>query len=758
MSEERRRSPPKKTFPFLRRGEGQKTKIEYPVLKRSSSKPRSEAHRNVDALHPSVEQHDADENEVRIGHIGGDQQRQHARLVADADYQTPSLPRTVRTADSGFHQEGENQANEYGSPSTSSSTSQGLSHTSSSIAQENIDLRKRRVLPIQEWARRKNYSFSGPAVASPSPMLASTPQPGSELNSPELPQPVPALETSILGDVTNVADSTESNEGNGNGRRQIPQPQENYMPRFVAQSNVPLHPRHEQIRKDHNIQHPLRTPFMTPSSDGTPPPETIRTTRDKPLYTDVERKLVEQLRNAIAHLDLADMEQRMRAKELERAYEKFRDDVREFEAEKETEKERMQRMRRQLEREKRIATKDGAERDKAVAEQVDELMKTISQKDQQISNLRVRLRKAEKQAESKEQELEESNKKVERLEKGCKALQRQLAQLRGNFAKQSQEMAAELQAARAHNARRRGTVGLLPTLHKQAANEERTVDHQVDMNKPRRPSQERYKSVSWADKTAPAAISESAPKKGSYLMELVEEGTAFFGPCRLFRNGIGDWTKVTTTECGCDLYEYSNSDIRWLSCDRVVEINYFGVIGATVITLVNGCSIRYFNTGQIELYRLSGEISRFDPVTKQRTETMLHGDRSRFVEMFDSSGSCLRIDGTNKSWQRFGERSTYRGLPTDRHVYNHSNVEPEWIEPEYNARRCPDGSLKVKFANVMVCCLGVEDVGYVKHTTRLENGSERKRMCVEWGHVARARQRQIEARKCQQMTALNATV
>ncbi|KAK5986588.1 hypothetical protein GCK32_017835 [Trichostrongylus colubriformis] len=142
----------------------------------------------------------------------------------------------------------------------------------------------------------------------------------------------------------------------------------------------------------------------------------------------------------------------------------------------------------------------------------------------------------------------------------------------------------------------------------------------------------------------------------------------------------------------------------------------------------------------------------------QRTETMLHDDRSRYVEIFDADGSCLRIEGTNKSWQRFGERSTYRGHPSDRHVYNHSNSEPEWIEPEYNARRCPDGSLKVKFSNVMVCCLGVEDVGYVKHTTRLENGSERKRMCVEWGHVARARQRQIEARKCQQMTALNATM
>ncbi|EYB83482.1 hypothetical protein Y032_0334g2828 [Ancylostoma ceylanicum] len=78
--------------------------------------------------------------------------------------------------------------------------------------------------------------------------------------------------------------------------------------------------------------------------------------------------------------------------------------------------------------------------------------------------------------------------------------------------------------------------------------------------------------------------------------------------------------------------------------------------------------------------------------------------------------------------------------------------------PEITARRCPDGSLKIKFANVMVCCLGLEDIGYVKHTTRLEDGTERKRMCVEWGHVARARQRQIESRKCQQLTAFNATM
>lgn len=34
------------------------------------------------------------------------------------------------------------------------------------------------------------------------------------------------------------------------------------------------------------------------------------------VYTELERKLVEQLRNAIAHLDLAEAEQRMRAEDV----------------------------------------------------------------------------------------------------------------------------------------------------------------------------------------------------------------------------------------------------------------------------------------------------------------------------------------------------------------------------------------------------------------------------------------------------------
>ncbi|RCN51452.1 hypothetical protein ANCCAN_02403 [Ancylostoma caninum] len=612
-------------------------------------------------------------------------------------------------------------------------------------------------------------------------MLASTPHPDHEIASPQGLPPV-SSETSILGDTTNVMQRTDDSlshkqEETRDAHHADVAPDENAHARLQQQQHrilnngrtarwneeqpdlIQPHHRHTQASTRHgvpgDVQHITTTPHMAPRFA---PRKTSR--EQGPRYTDVERKLIGQLRDVIAHLDLADVKQQIRAKELEDAYTKFQENVREFEAEKEAEKERVQRVRRQLERERKIATKDGAERDKAVAEQIEDMTKTITQKDRQLSTLRLRLRKAEEERDSKDKELEENTKKMERLEKTCKILQRQMAQLRGNFAKQTQEMAAEIQASRTRNLRRKGSVGLLPSLHNGVRREASVPDFGHADYEQRETVLEPPKCVSWADKLVPTSNQKPTVVSRKQLseMELVEEGTAYFGPCRLFKNGLGDWTKVTTTACSCDFYEYSNSDVRWFSCDRSIEIYYYGIVGATVILLASGRSIRYFNDGQIEIYRLSGEISRFDPATSQRCETMLDADGSRYVEVFDCTGYCTRLAGGTRISERFGERSSYRGHPPERYVYNHNNVEPEWIEPEFSARRCPDGSLKIKFANVMVCCLGLEDVGYVKHTTRLEDGTERKRMCVEWGHVARARQRQIESRKCQQLTAFNATM
>ncbi|VDK47777.1 unnamed protein product [Cylicostephanus goldi] len=432
-------------------------------------------------------------------------------------------------------------------------------------------------------------------------MLASTPHPD---QIPESPQGLPpALETSILGDTTNMLqrtdDSPQGTEENYNDDRSAGIRRSMEAVREPAKDPrgrpMPHIGRRPDVIESSSVQ-----PQQTEQTPYVPSGISRGLRNNGTRYNDVERKLIGQLRDVIAHLDLADIKQQMRAKELEDAYLRFQQDVREFEAEKEAEKERVQRIRRQLERERKIASKDGAEKEKAIAEQVEDLTKTIAQKDRQLSTLRVRLRKAEEQVEAKDKELEESNQKMVRLEKTCKILQRQMAQLRGNYAKQSQELAAEIQASRTRNVRRTGSIGLLPSLRRDARKEVVTTEDAETDTGHQRALPDRSKSVSWADKPVEDfARSRAATRRGAHEMELLEEGTALFGPCRLFKNGLGDWTKVTTTECGCDLYEYSNTDVRWISCDRSIEIYYYGIAGVTIISLANGRNIRYFNDGQV---------------------------------------------------------------------------------------------------------------------------------------------------------------
>ncbi|KJH46277.1 hypothetical protein DICVIV_07665 [Dictyocaulus viviparus] len=372
------------------------------------------------------------------------------------------------------------------------SSSEEESTTPSSIAQSNIELRKR-ALPLQKWSRKQDYSLPIPAADSSSPVLASTPQPVSEKqisaiqptlkkHSLQPSQRMVALETPILGDVTNQLD-----EAILPSRCQLRDPSHFHVAN-IANKDVS-----EEVKQNYTANDELNTTSRSVARHDPAIHDKIRSIRQKG-YVDVETKLVEQLRNAIAHLDLADIELQRKARDLEEAYVKFRDDVREFEEEKETEKERVLRLRRQLERERKLLNKDGAERDKAIAEQ-------------KISSLRLQLRKSEESEQAKEKDLENSNKRIERLERNVNTLQRQLAQIRGNYAKQSREMAAELQAARTHNLRRKQSIGLLQCTNGEITNREAAVvDSLQDPEKVvsrEKSAQERSKSVTWADKDVP---------------------------------------------------------------------------------------------------------------------------------------------------------------------------------------------------------------------------------------------------------------
>ncbi|EYB83483.1 hypothetical protein Y032_0334g2829 [Ancylostoma ceylanicum] len=197
---ERRRPPPGQSFPFLRKGQGQKAKVNYPVLKRAStpsatSSPQDAEQWRVgsDAAHDLQSPHED-------GHENWPQPNGTA-AHADLEWPTTSARRTVETADSGFDQAGHLQHEQLPISSPDSTSSPH----SSSIATTNVELRKGDAFRVQQRARGHNSSFSDLA---PSPMLASTPHPDIQLDSPQGLPPV-SSETSILGDTTNVMQQTD---------------------------------------------------------------------------------------------------------------------------------------------------------------------------------------------------------------------------------------------------------------------------------------------------------------------------------------------------------------------------------------------------------------------------------------------------------------------------------------------------------------------------------------------------------------------
>ncbi|KAJ1347243.1 hypothetical protein KIN20_002260 [Parelaphostrongylus tenuis] len=280
MSGHPRRPPPGKSFPFLRKGDGQRTK-------RAASSPKSRETRE-------------DQQQQSEGRIQTYSRLDGAGTDGNVAWKCTFVTGTVQTNVNG-------SAKEFGSPKDddeSSSSSEEISPTSSSIPRLNIDLRKQNALPLQKVAREENYSLTPPTVGSSSPMLASTPQPRPEWELPQPSQHVPpAVETSILGDITNQADETAlspENEKKSPGHRDV----------NIPAARVALHQAGSidnagPIGKSHagTTSHPISG-------------HDIRALRQRGGYTDVEKKLVEQLRNAIAHLDLADMEQQRKAREV----------------------------------------------------------------------------------------------------------------------------------------------------------------------------------------------------------------------------------------------------------------------------------------------------------------------------------------------------------------------------------------------------------------------------------------------------------
>uniref|UniRef100_A0A1I7XTR2 Uncharacterized protein n=1 Tax=Heterorhabditis bacteriophora TaxID=37862 RepID=A0A1I7XTR2_HETBA len=670
--------------PFLRKGSGMKTKINYPVLRRSSSKPFDNEAQYID---PDLK---------------------HICLVTESTGHFEKVEREIADMHRSAEEDGLSAA-EY--QSTNGTSSEGGDSKMSLTTRMNRQEAQR----MEQWAAKGN---STPSDVTPSnlstPLGSSTPH-GRQWGNEE-----PAIISGTSNKYSSFPSRLNfgSSESSHSEERRLIAPNqaplaENFKSIFeTQQSPRPIRPSQstrrfissipaERVGRDLGVQKNVETahpPVM---------PEIDNNRRRSIRYSDVEQKLAMQLRDAIAHLDYADSQLQRKAKEITLVFEKFLKDKAAFEVDKE----RLERSKKQLEREKKLLVKNGTNKENSLKEQLDDAMKTISDRDRQLTGMRVKMRKLEERNEKVEKELENSNNKTEKLQKNVLNLQVSLSEIPFNA---SFRIISSINTLIYYT-----NLFLAPTSVCSRKFSQANATH--GCRSPSRPD-EKWKSR---------------------------------------------WTKVTTTECNCEVYEYSNGDIRWLSPDRTVEINYYGSYGASMIDLGEGKLIRYFNIGQVCFMLIYSTICLFKKIRIFKVDLQLmfrlrfgvHQERYLGLTLFRKTGlkQCCNLMGRFLS--KFHDtpvNSSFRGHPSDRHVINHTYVEPEWLEPQYKLRRFADRSMKLKLRNLTVCFMGDQDIGYINHITIVDD-QQHKQFCVRWGRDMREKQRQIEAAKIAALTAMNNT-
>uniref|UniRef100_A0A0M3J596 Spindle assembly abnormal protein 4 (inferred by orthology to a C. elegans protein) n=1 Tax=Anisakis simplex TaxID=6269 RepID=A0A0M3J596_ANISI len=118
-------------------------------------------------------------------------------------------------------------------------------------------------------------------------------------------------------------------------------------------------------------------------------------------------------------------------------------------------------------------------------------------------------------------------------------------------------------------------------------------------------------------------------------MQLVRVEDNIIGRASLFQS-VADFTVYTRTHCGCNYYEYSNTDTRWVHPSHKYQVNYYGQMGATTVQIESGVLlVRHFLNGQLEIYRQSGEITLVTS-SGRRIEIIKDENGLKRIEMFGS--------------------------------------------------------------------------------------------------------------------------
>ncbi|GMT18169.1 hypothetical protein PFISCL1PPCAC_9466, partial [Pristionchus fissidentatus] len=470
------------------------------------------------------------------------------------------------------------------------------------------------------------------------------------------------------------------------------------------------------------------------------------------------RQMECQLRDTIAHSDLAAAAVNGLKRELKCAFESkalslartFRDREEKREAkwkEKEEgmegEKERIEQLRLQLERERKMVRKDETAkvkewRDKYETEQRahDELKKKYS-KEQSLR--RIGETKAKKEREETSSVMETLRKENERMKKLVEGQQRERAASRGQTAHRAALTRAENEAAAAP---RRN--GMQRTRYGSGAGGEggEEKENVGPSAAPAAAAAAQYpqgilKNVRFADTT----FTVQPPDDRMYEME---RGHAEFGPYVRYANEIGSNVTVSLPDCGCYIFHYANGDARHIIPDESVKFHYLAGTGSVRIDFpIDRCQVRYFADGSLEILRSGKEITKCS-INGDRTETIKRADGSIYAEIWRNNTRSIYDGkmGEARNMYHIGATVTHRACGS--WVCLHSNNDLEFVEKSfvltYYAATKNVRLMLLNQPTETQYVLHPSESGEILHVVVNAKGERAKMQCVDVGYQARMRQ------------------
>ncbi|CCD69136.1 Spindle assembly abnormal protein 4 [Caenorhabditis elegans] len=499
----------------------------------------------------------------------------------------------------------------------------------------------------------------------------------------------------------------------------------NQLVRSEAQTGISLLQHHERP----TVTAPLRRNDMMNSSRQNPQNGNVQDENrpehvyDQPIHvpgSSLDRQKLEieirrhrnlniQLRDTIAHLDYAEesvhttkrqLEEKISEvnnfkKELIEEFKKCKKGVEE-EFEKKFEKikedydelyEKLKRDQRDLERDQKILKKGTGERNKEFTETIATLRDKLRASETKNAQYRQDIRVRDEKLKKKDEEIEKLQKDGNRLKSTLQTLEKRVKQLRTE--KERDDKEKEMFAKVAMN---RKTSNPVPPVLNQS------VPISITSNGPsrhpsssslttfRKPStSNRERGVSWADEPNEQSL-EAVPQE--FLMMPVKEMPGKFGKCTIYRDSLGETSKVTDTIANGLLFEYSNGDLRWVNRQNAVNI-YISAVDKTVRIDLPTYNISIIHTfqRQVEVLRPGNNITLISIKRREVRTDLIYQNGMYKTEIFNRDGRYVTKDFSNQEVSRKYNPGTHTYRDNQcRYVLVTDYNDFELVEPEFRLR------------------------------------------------------------------------